>query len=58
MTTEKEKDLLLRYHGKTFMSLVLDLEERLELVEYWINQLSTLLIGPTSTFRLNEKREL
>ncbi len=35
-----------------------DIEERLELVEYWMNQLVMLQTGPTRSMRSKEKEKL
>ncbi len=48
----------LKRHGKTCLQEKLELEERLVSVEHWINQLSILLIRPTSIWRSTENLKL
>ncbi len=48
MTIDKEVEHHLKYLGQICIQKNQALEERLELVEYWTNQLAILLIGPGS----------
>ncbi len=54
--TGKEK--VQKCPGKTYTEKHLAIVERLELAEYWINQLTILLTGPTNTLKLTESQRL
>ncbi len=48
----------LKCPGKISMEKLRVIEVKLELVEFWINQLTILQIGPIKNSRLSEKEKL